>query len=231
VRSDQASLQFANRAEAGGVLASTLKHYAGRSDVIVLGLARGGVPIAAEVARSIDAPLDVFVVRKIGVPGQRELAMGAIASGGAQVLNQEVISWLKIPETAIRAVVAEEQKELARRERLYRGDRPPLALASRVVILVDDGLATGSSMRAAVQAVRVHRPSLVVVAVPVGSSEACRGMKDIADEVVCARIPQSFSAVGQWYRDFSETSDEEVHAHLTQTQPHTMLPREHDGQP
>jgi putative phosphoribosyl transferase len=208
--------RFANRGEAGAELASHLQHYAGRPDVIVLGLPRGGVPIAAQVARSIGAPLDVFVVRKIGVPGQREVAMGAMASGGALVLNEDVISWLKVPGPAIRDVIAEEQRELGRRERLYRGHRPPLAIAQRVVVLVDDGLATGSTMRAAVQAVRKLEPSRVVVAVPVGSAEACRKLKEAADEVICARIPRSFSAVGEWYIDFSETSDEEVRTLLRQ---------------
>lgn len=202
--------RFANRLEAGAELASHLRAYAGRSDVIVLGLARGGVPVAAEVARRIGAGLDVFVVRKIGVPGHRELAMGAIASGGAPVLNEDVLSWLHIPDAAIRAVVETERTELTRRERIYRGDRPPLALTGQVVLLVDDGLATGSTMRAVVQAVRGLGPSRIVVAVPVGSAEACRKLEQVADEVICARIPPSFSAVGEWYVDFSETSDEEV---------------------
>ena len=216
VSSDRAALSFADRREAGTELASRLRHYAGRSDVIVLGLPRGGVPVAAEIARSIGAPLDVFVVRKLGVPGHRELAMGAIASGGAQVLNEDVVSWLDIPDAAIRAVVTEEQEELERREHLYRGDRPPLELAGRVVVLVDDGLATGSTMRAAVQAVRGLHPSRVVVAVPVGSAEACQKLAQVADELVCARIPRSFSAVGEWYVNFSETSDEEVRSLLRQ---------------
>ena len=211
---DRPTLPFANRREAGTELASCLRHYAGRSDVIVLGLPRGGVPVAGEVARALGAPMDVFVVRKIGVPGHRELAMGAIASGGAQVLNDDVIAWLDIPEAAIQTVVAAEQRELSRRERLYRGDRPRLALAEQVVVLVDDGLATGSTMRAAVQAVRELGPSRVVVAVPVGSADACRTLGHVADEVVCARVPSSFSAVGEWYVDFSEILDEEVQALL-----------------
>lgn len=159
------------------------------------------------------------MVRKLGVPGYRELAMGAIASGGVQVLNEDVMSWLHIQSGAIDAVVADEQKELVRRERLYRGDQPPLALAGQVVVLVDDGLATGSTMQAAVQAVRELHPSRVVVAVPVGSSEAWHKLRQVADEMVCARVPRSFSAVGEWYADFSETSDEEVRALLREPAP------------
>lgn len=166
------SLPFANRAEAGVALASQLQHYAGHSDVIVLGLPRGGVPIAATVARSLGARLDVFVVRKLGVPGHRELAMGAIASGGAQVLNQGVIDALHLTDRDIRAAAAEELHELQRRERAYRGDRPPVALAGQVVVLVDDGLATGSTMLAAVQAIRQQKPRRIVVAVPVASQQA-----------------------------------------------------------
>ncbi|OFW36468.1 MAG: phosphoribosyl transferase [Acidobacteria bacterium RIFCSPLOWO2_12_FULL_67_14b] len=205
---------FANRVEAGVALASHLQHYKDRSDVIVLGLPRGGVPVAAAVARSLGVRLDVFVVRKLGVPGHRELAMGAIASGGSQVLDDHLISSLQIPDSAIRAVAAEERRELSRRERLYRQDRPPLSLADQVVMLVDDGLATGSTMRAAVQAIRQLKPARIVVAVPVGSLQASVMMRQVADEVICAQIPRSFSAVGQWYVDFSETSDDEVRALL-----------------
>ena len=216
-----AAERFANRVEAGAELASRLAHLANRTDVIVLGLPRGGVPVAAEVARRIGAPLDVFVVRKLGVPTHRELAMGAIASGGARVLNQNVISWLHIPDSVIRAAEAEESKELERQDRLYRGNRPPLDLGHKIVVLVDDGLATGSTMRAAVQAVRRLEPSRVVVAVPVGSPEACQSLSAICDAVVCPRIPATFSAVGQWYVDFSQTSDEEVRALLAQRPPET----------
>ena len=214
--------RFANRVEAGAELASYLQHYRGRSDVIVLGLPRGGVPIAAEVARAIGARLDVFVVRKIGLPGHRELAMGAIASGGVRVLNEDVLTWRRVSQDDINAVVAEEQRELARRERLYRGHRPRLAIADQVVILVDDGLATGSTMMAAVQAIRALGPSRVVVAAPVGSAEACQKLAHVADEVVCRRIPPRFAAVGDWYVDFSETSDQEVRALLNQGDPHAM---------
>jgi predicted phosphoribosyltransferase len=201
---------FGNRVEAGETLARLLRPYAARSDVTVLGLPRGGVPVAAVVAGALGAPLDVFTVRKLGVPGYRELAMGAIASGGARVLNRPLIAELGLTDRAIGAVIAEEERELARRERLFRGDRAPLGVAGRTVILVDDGLATGSTMRAAVHAVRGLGPSRVIVAVPVGSAEACRDLEADADEVVCAIVPRSFVAVGRWYRDFSETPDAEV---------------------
>jgi len=201
---------FANRREAGQTLAQRLQAYKGRDDVVVLALPRGGVPVAFEVARELGAPLDVFVVRKLGVPAHRELAMGAIASGGVRILNDDVVRWYGIPTAAIDAVAREEQSELERRERLYRADLPPLDLRDRVVLLIDDGLATGSTMKAAVEAVRLHQPSRIVVAVPVGSPETCQEFSEVADEIVCARTPQPFSAVGQWYRDFSETSDDEV---------------------
>jgi putative phosphoribosyl transferase len=210
LRSNVSVTPYAYRREAGADLASSLLAYADQRDVIVLGLPRGGVPVAAEVARRLGAPLDVFIVRKLGVPGHRELAMGAIASGGVRILNPDVMSLVRIPEDAIQAVAAEETAELLRRERLYRGNRAPLSLTDQVVILVDDGLATGSSMQAAVLAVRRLEPRRVVVAVPVGSIEACQRLERMADEVVCPRIPQHFSAVGQWYRDFSETTDAEV---------------------
>ncbi|MGE3492869.1 MAG: phosphoribosyltransferase [Vicinamibacterales bacterium] len=204
------SLPFANRAEAGVALASQLQHYAGHADVIVLGLPRGGVPIAATVARTLGARFDVFVVRKLGVPGHRELAMGAIASGGAQVLNQGVIDALHLTDRDVRQVAAEEQRELRRRELAYRGDRPPVALSGQVVVLVDDGLATGSTMLAAVQAIRLQKPRRIVVAVPVASQQASARLRQAADEVVCVRVPKAFSAVGEWYIDFAETSDDEV---------------------
>jgi len=207
---DREESAFLNRAEAGDVLAGQLRGFAGRRDVVVLGLPRGGVPVAAVVADALGAPLDVFSVRKLGVPGHRELAMGAIASGGARVLNYELISELRISDQAVAAVIAEEGEELARRERVFRAGRPPLELAGRIAVVVDDGLATGSTMTAAVQALRDLGPSRVVVAVPVGSADACRNLEAIADEVICARIPRSFVAVGQWYRDFSETSEDEV---------------------
>ena len=206
----QTTLRFANRREAGTVLARALAHLAGRDDVVVLGLPRGGIPVAAEVAKALGAPLDVFVVRKLGVPGHAELAMGAIASGGVRVLNQDVVAWYRIPDGAIEVVARVEQVELERRERAYRDGRALVPLAGRVVVLVDDGLATGSTMRAAVLAVRRLNPSRIIVAVPVGAPETCRTMRETADEVVCPSMPERFSAVGLWYDDFSQTSDEEV---------------------
>jgi predicted phosphoribosyltransferase len=192
------------------VLAKQLEHFKGRKDVVVLALPRGGVPVAHEVSHALDAPLDVFVVRKLGVPGHRELAMGAIASGGVRVLNEDVVRAYRISETVIDRVAREEQGELERRERTYRSGRTPVELRDRVVLLIDDGLATGSTMKAAVEAVRARDPARIVVAVPVGSSETCREFADVADEIVCARAPEYFAAVGQWYRDFSQTTDQEV---------------------
>jgi putative phosphoribosyl transferase len=210
---------FKNRSDAGQFLADKLGEYANRSDVIVLGLPRGGVPVAFEVARKLHAPLDIFVVRKLGVPGHEELAMGAIASGGARVLNRDVLGQLHIPEDIIDLVVENEQRELERREREYRGDRPPLSLSNRTVIVVDDGLATGSSMRAAVKALRRQQPRKIVVAVPVGARETCESFKNEVDTVaVCAITPEPFNAVGMWYRDFSQTTDDEVRELLSQAQ-------------
>ena len=221
-------LPYRDRREAGAVLAQKLEHYKNRDDVIVLGLPRGGVPVAYEVARALAAPLDVFVVRKIGVPGHRELAMGAIASGGVRVLNQDVIAWYRIPEHIVDDVAREEQIELERREREYRPGSDASSLRARIVVLVDDGLATGSTMKAAVQAVRAHEPSRVVVAVPVGSMQACCEFASIADDIVCARTPEPFSAVGQWYHEFSQTTDEEVRTLLeaaNTTSPQVSDPR------
>jgi putative phosphoribosyl transferase len=217
----QPSRLFANRREAGVELASRLRQYRGRNDVVVLALPRGGVPVAFEVAEALDAPLDIFLVRKLGMPGHRELAMGAIASGGVRVLNEDVVRAYGIPQRAIDAVALEEEAELTRREREYRRGNPPPQLAGRIVILVDDGLATGSTMRAAVQAVRQHGPARVIVAVPVGAPSTCEEFADITDETVCARTPEPFLAVGQWYEDFSQTSDDEVRAFL---QEHAMRP-------
>jgi len=204
-------MRFRDRTEAGRALAAKLKKYAGRPDVLVLALPRGGVPVAYEVARELNAPLDVFLVRKLGLPEREELAMGAIATGGVRVLNEDVIRVLHVPDEVIDAVAAEQQRELERRERLYRGDRPPPEVGGRTVILVDDGLATGSTMRAAIAALRKQRPARVVVAVPVGAPDTCAEFRDEADEVVCARTPEPFFAVGLWYADFSQTTDEEVH--------------------
>jgi predicted phosphoribosyltransferase len=207
---------FANRREAGVELGAMLRQYGGRQDVVVLALPRGGVPVAFEVADALDAPLDIFLVRKLGLPGHPELAMGAIASGGVRVLNDDVVRWYGVPETTIDMVGRQEQAELERREREYRQGRPMIDLRGKTVILVDDGLATGSTMKAAVRAVRGHEPARVVVAAPVGSPTGCEELRDAADEMLCARTPQAFSAVGQWYDDFSQTSDEEVRQLLEQ---------------
>jgi predicted phosphoribosyltransferase len=203
-------VRYADRREAGRVLADRLRDYTGQNDVVVLGLPRGGIPVAYEVARALNAPLDVFVVRKLGLPGHPEYAMGAIASGGVRVLNDDVIRQLHVPPSAVEAVARAEQQELERRERAYRGARQALPMEGRIVILVDDGLATGSTMRAAVLAIRRQFPSQIVVAVPVGAREACRAMDQLADEVVCARMPEPFQAVGLWYEEFEQTTDEEV---------------------
>lgn len=215
---------FTDRRHAGRVLASRLAKYAGRDDVIVLALPRGGVPVAYEVASALGAPMDVFLVRKLGTPGHRELAMGAIASGGVRVLNDDVVRWYGISEPAIERVAREEQEELERRERAYRDDRPPPDLANKIVILIDDGLATGSTMRAAAQAVRAHRPARVVIAVPVGAGQTCADLSAVADEVTCARMPEPFSAVGQWYLNFDQTDDDEVRELLQKS---TATPQTH----
>lgn len=191
-------------------MAAALSKYAGQDDVVVLGLPRGGVPVAAQVASAVGAPLDVFVVRKLGVPGHAELAMGAIAPGGVRVLNPLVVESLQISRESIDQVAAQEEIELARRTEAYRGNRPPLDLTDRVVIVVDDGLATGATMRAAVAAIRAHRPARIVVAVPVGARQTCDELQEQADEVVCAKVPFLFQAVGQWYQDFSPTTDQEI---------------------
>jgi putative phosphoribosyl transferase len=201
---------FRDRTEAGRLLAETLREYANRNDVVVLALPRGGVPVGFEVAKALNAPLDVFVVRKLGLPGQEELAMGAIASGGTGVLNRELIRALGIPDEMVEQVTREEQRELERREREYRDGRPPVDVRGRTVILVDDGLATGSSMRVAALALKQKEPTQIVVAVPVAPSESCAELESVADRVVCAVTPEPFWGVGQWYEDFPQTSDEEV---------------------
>ncbi len=205
---------FTDRRHAGEALAVALRHYTRRPDVLVLALPRGGVPVAYEVARALDADLDIFLVRKLGLPGHAEYAMGAIATGGVQVLNHEAIREYHVPQHVVDNVVARETQELQRRETAYRDGRPAIAIAGRVAILVDDGLATGSSMRAAVTAVRRLEPSRIVVAVPVGAASTCRDLEALADEVVCASSPEPFSAVGLWYRDFSQTDDDEVRSLL-----------------
>jgi predicted phosphoribosyltransferase len=203
--------RFRDRREAGGWLAAKLAaKYANRPDVLVLALPRGGVPVAYEVAHALRAPLDVFLVRKLGVPGHEELAMGAVATGGVRVLNHDIVRALRIPDEVIDAVTAREQAELARRERLYRGDRPPADVRGRTVVLVDDGLATGATMLAAVQALRQQHPARVVVAVPIAPPETCEQLRTEVDEVVCAFTPEPFRAVGLWYEDFTPTTDDEV---------------------
>lgn len=201
---------FRDRTEAGQLLAERLTAYAGRPDVLVLALPRGGVPVAYEVARALGAPLDVFVVRKLGVPGHEELAMGAIASGGECVLNDDVVEALRIPHQVIEAVSARELRELERRERAYRGDRPAPKVRGRTVILVDDGLATGATMRAAVHALRRLGPARIVVAVPTAAPSSCEEFRHEADECVCRITPEPFHGVGLWYEDFSQTTDDEV---------------------
>jgi predicted phosphoribosyltransferase len=201
---------FADRAEAGRILAGKLEAYAGRDDVLVLALPRGGVPVAYEVARALGAPLDVFLVRKLGAPGQEELAMGAIASGDVVVINEDVVKALKVPPEIVESRIVGQRKELARRESIYRGDRPPLEVQGRTVILIDDGLATGSTMRAAVTALQRQQPARIVVAVPIGAASTCAEFQTIADECICALTPEPFRAVGLWYEDFSQTDDDEV---------------------
>jgi len=203
-------VRFADRREAGQALARRLKAYAGRRDVVVLALPRGGVPVAFEVARVLHAPLDVLVVRKLGFPGHAEFAMGAIASGGVRVMNEELPPEYLPPPAVIEAVVSAEQAELERRERAYRGDRGLTPVKGQTALLVDDGLATGTTMLAAVKAVRSMAPARVVVAVPVGSVQACASLGAIVDELVCLSTPEPFTAVGLWYRAFTQTSDEEV---------------------
>ena len=201
---------FRDRREAGQALATRVADLAGGPDVIVLGLPRGGVPVAAEVATALNAPLDAFFVRKLGVPGHRELAMGAIATGGVRVVNDEVVRAMHITPQTIEAVAAEEQAELGRREKAYRGDRPAPELAGRTVVLVDDGLATGSTMRAAVAAVRAQHPAAVIVGVPTGAPQTCAALAPEVDRVECVVTPDPFLAVGLSYDDFSETTDDEI---------------------
>jgi putative phosphoribosyl transferase len=201
---------FHDRHDAGKVLASQLARFANRSDIIVLALPRGGVPVGFEIARALGAPLDIFLVRKLGVPGREELAMGAIASGGVHVIHKQTVRELCIPISVVDVVAAREQREFERRERSYRDGRAGPTVRGRTVILVDDGLATGSTMRAAIVALRQHAPAQIIVAIPVGSADTCGEIESDADEVICAFTPQHFLAVGEWYEDFSQTTDEEV---------------------
>jgi predicted phosphoribosyltransferase len=202
--------RYRDRTEAGRVLAAALAPYAGRPNLLVLALPRGGVPVGFEVAQALHAPLDVMLVRKLGVPGHEELAMGAIASGGVRVLSHDIVRLLGISDRMIASVAAAEEETLRRRERLYRERRPPTDVAGRTVILVDDGLATGSTMRAAAAALKVQHPERLVAAVPIGAPETCDLLRQEVDDMVCARMPEPFYAVGMWYEDFSPTSDEEV---------------------
>lgn len=201
---------YRNRSDAGKYLAAQLAKYANRNDVLVLALPRGGVPVGFEVARALHAPLDIFLVRKLGVPGHEELAMGAISTGGVRVLNEDTVDYLRIPANVIEAVAANELRELERREHAYRGDRPEPDVREKTVILTDDGLATGSSMRAAAAGLRQQNPDRIVVAVPVSAAQTCDQYRMGVDEIICAKTPEPFYGVGMWYEDFSQTTDEEV---------------------
>jgi putative phosphoribosyl transferase len=201
---------FQNRTEAGQKLASRLSAYFGQPDVLVLALPRGGVPVGCEVARALHAPVDVFVVRKLGVPWNPELAMGAVATGGVRVLDHQIIGSLAIPNEEVAKVAAQEELELERRERLYRGGRAPLPVSGKKVILVDDGIATGSTMRAGIAALRRLQPARIVIAVPVATRATCTILRELADEVVCAFEADDFYAIGEWYEDFTQLSDQEV---------------------
>lgn len=214
--------QFRDRRDAGRTLAQKLTAYASHSNVIVLALPRGGVPVAYEVALALNAPLDIFIVRKLGLPGREELAIGAIASGGIRVLNTDIIRALSIPEEVINIVAQRELQELQRREKSYRGDRPTPEVRERTVILIDDGLATGASMRAAVAGIRARHPARIVIAVPTASPEMCNALEFEVDEIVCAITPEPFLGVGRWYEDFSQTTDNEVQR-LLQEANHQLL--------
>lgn len=202
--------RFHDRTEAGQLLAKRLTEYAYRSDVLVLGLPRGGIPVAYQIAKALHAPLDVWLVRKLGVPGQEELAMGAIATGGVMVLNEEILEAMQISQEALQRVAASEQVELERRDRAYRGDRPFPPIADRTVILVDDGIATSSTLRAAIAALQQHNPKAIVAAAPVAPASVCTALKTVVDDVVCLMAPEPLHSIGAWYKDFSQTTDEEV---------------------
>jgi putative phosphoribosyl transferase len=213
-------MYFTDRFEAGKVLSKKLLQYRGRTDVIVLALPRGGVPVAYEVAKALDAPLDVFLVRKLGLPGHQELAMGAVADGNVIVRNEHVIASLDIPEALMETVAQNERRELQRQRELYRDGEPAPQVKDHIVILVDDGLATGSTVRAAIAALRKQAPKRLTVAVPVGAAETCAELRAEADEVICAKVPRQFVAVGLWYQDFSQTSDDTVRALLKEASHH-----------
>ena len=202
--------KFIDRQQAGRILANSLKNYAIQPNVTVLALPRGGVPVAYEIAMALSIPLDVFIVRKLGVPGHEELAMGAIASGGTILVNESIIRQLRLQQSSIDAVIQSEQEELARREHLYRGNRPFPDLSGKTIILVDDGIATGATMQAAISALRKHKPASIIVAVPVAAYETCQSMAPLVDKLICPLQPINFFAVGLWYEDFSQTTDEEV---------------------
>jgi putative phosphoribosyl transferase len=216
---------YRDRIDAGKQLALRLSEYANRDDVMVLALPRGGVPVAYEVARVLHAPLDIFLVRKLGVPGHEELAMGAISTGGVRVINADVVDYLRIPARVIDAVVETELRELERREQLYRGARTEPDVSGKTIILVDDGLATGSTMRAAVEALRQQNPARIVVAVPVSAPETCDEYRMGVDEIICAQTPEPFMGVGMWYRDFSQTTDAEVRDLLAKAEREISEPR------
>lgn len=209
---------FKDRADAGKRLAKELSKYSNRPDVLVLALPRGGVPVAFEVARELNVKMDVFIVRKLGVPGNEELAMGAIASEDVRILNEDIIRSYQIPDRIIATVAANELRELERREHRYRGNRPKPDMKGMTVILIDDGLATGATMHAAVEALKTKRPAKLVVAVPTASPDTCKFFKGIVDEMICATTPEPFYAVGAWYKDFSQTTDEEVSKLLEKAQ-------------
>ncbi len=202
--------RFTDRSEAGLFLAEKLKDYKGKPDVIVLALPRGGVPVGYEVAKMLSVPLDVLIVRKLGVPGQEELAMGAVASGGEAVFNKDVIAMLQIKKSDIEAVIEAERVELKRRELAYRGAHPFPKLENKTIILVDDGIATGATMRAAIQSLKKQNPAKLIVATPVGETQVCQQMASMVDEVICLLTPEFFSSVGQWYQAFPQTTDKEV---------------------
>lgn len=204
------TIRYTDRTQAGILLAQKLAAYAGRRDVIVLALPRGGVPVAFEIARALQAPLDILLVRKLGVPGHEEYAMGAIATGGVCILQSDVIRQLAIPQASVDDLVQRKQEELAQRERLYRSNRPAPKLEGSIVIVVDDGLATGSTMLAAIHALRQARPARMIIAIPVGARESVARLQAEVDEIVCLSIPENFQAVGLWYEDFNQTSDDEV---------------------
>jgi putative phosphoribosyl transferase len=216
-------MSFKNRNVAGQVLAGKLAAYANSVDVVVLALPRGGVPVAFEIAKALNVPLDVFLVRKLGVPDQRELAMGAIASGGVRVLNHEIVQALGLSDATIDTVATKEQQELERRESLYRGNRPFPVVRDRVVILVDDGIATGATMRAAAKALRQQQPAQIVVAVPIAAPESCRELAAEVDEIISVETPQPFYSVGCWYEDFPQTTDEEVRDLLNDLKQHSAF--------